>query len=240
MGSRAQRGSITAWAGLTIDHQQADGNSFDFYRKGEWLTKERVGYELFSSDYHNTVAIAEQQTGQVCAGGISGHRERPRLAVDIDEQRGKLVAHSFGQGFTYGLGDSTGLYNSDYEGITDITHASRSIVWLQPDYIVVYDRASSKTAGRFKRFWLQTPTLAQVSGNRATMTTEKGQQLFNTTLLPKDAAVDAEPPDDYGAANTAQDEPMKFRLRVRRPVGRKMCASSMCCKARMLGQVLLM
>jgi hypothetical protein len=129
------------------------------------------------------------------------------------------VAHSFGKGFTYALGDATGLYNSDYEGVTDITHASRSIVWLQPDYIIVYDRASSKTAGRFKRFWLQTPTKAVVAGKQATMTTEKGQKLFVTTLLPQDASVTSEPVDTYGEENTAEEEPMKYRLRVEAPGG---------------------
>ncbi|MEP6789285.1 MAG: hypothetical protein ABJB40_12680, partial [Acidobacteriota bacterium] len=86
-------------------------------------------------------------------------------------------------GFTYGLGDSTGLYNSNYEEINDIAQASRSIVWLQPDYIIVYDRATSKSEGRFKRFWLQTPRLAKVSGNKAAMTTEKGQLLFNSLFV---------------------------------------------------------
>jgi len=35
------------------------------------------------------------------------------------------------------------LYNSAYEGSTDILHASRSIVGFKPDHIVVYDRAAS-------------------------------------------------------------------------------------------------
>lgn len=204
-----------------IDHQQADGNSFDFYRKGEWLTKERVGYELFSSDYHNTVTIQNNKPDRYVKEEYLGIAYDRGSQLILTSNGGKLLAHSFGQGFTYGLGDSTGLYNSDYEEITDIAHASRSIVWLQPDYIVVYDRVSSKTEGRFKRFWLQTPKLAQVSGNRATMTTEKGQLLFNTTLLPKNAAIDAEPPDEFGATNTAQDEPMQFRLKIEAPGGPK-------------------
>jgi hypothetical protein len=204
-----------------IDHQQADGNSFDFYRKGEWLTKERVGYELFSSDYHNTVVIQNNKPDRYVKEEYLGIAYDRGSQLILVSNGGKLLAHSFGQGFTYGLGDSTGLYNSDYEDINDIAHASRSIVWLQPDYIVVYDRVTSKTEGRFKRFWLQTPTLVKVSGNRATMTTQKGQLLFNTTLLPRDAAVDAEPPDQFGADNTAQDEPMQFRLKVEAPGGPK-------------------
>lgn len=203
----------------SIDHQQADGNNFDFYRNGEWLTKERVGYELFSSDYHNTLALQNDVPNRIVPGEyLSTASERGSQWI-LTNNEGKLVAHSFGQGFTYALGDATGLYNSDYEGVTDITHVSRSIVWLQPDHIIVYDRASSKTAGRFKRFWLQMPAQAVVSGKRATMKTVKGQQLFNTTLLPQDATVALEQSDKYGDENAAQEEPMKYRLRVEAPGG---------------------
>ncbi len=204
---------------MSIDHQQADGNSFDFYRDGEWLTKERVGYELFSSDYHNTLALQNDKPDRYVEGEYLAIESDRGSQYILTNDEGKLVAHSFGRGFTYALGDATGLYNSLYEEVTDITHVSRSIVWLQPDYIFVYDRASSKTAGRFKRFWLQTPTQAAVSGKQATMTTEKGQQLFVTTLLPQDAIVASEPVDTYGEENTAQEEPMKYRLRVEAPGG---------------------
>ena len=95
--------------------------------------------------------------------------------------------------FTWALGDATNLYNSEVEFSTDIVHASRSIVWLQPDHIVVYDRAESKTEGRFKRFWLNLPATARVAGNVSTMTTAGGQQLVVTTLLPTDAEIAAEP-----------------------------------------------
>src|SRR5712692_7878591 len=29
-----------------IDHQTADGNAIEYYRKGEWLTMQRIGYDL--------------------------------------------------------------------------------------------------------------------------------------------------------------------------------------------------
>ena len=45
-----------------------------------------------------------------------------------------------------------------YDLATDITQASRSIVWLEPRHRDTYDRATSKTADRFKRYWLQLPT----------------------------------------------------------------------------------
>lgn len=43
----------------SVDHQHCDGNTFEFYRAGEWLTKERTGYgfNIGSSDYHNTITM---------------------------------------------------------------------------------------------------------------------------------------------------------------------------------------
>jgi hypothetical protein len=42
-----------------VDHQNGDGNQFEFYRRGEWLTKERTGYDLDhgSSVNHNTLTL---------------------------------------------------------------------------------------------------------------------------------------------------------------------------------------
>ena len=56
--------------------------------------------------------------------------------------------------YTYAFGDTTPLYNrpsvwTPTSAALDIQHASRSILWLKPDHIVVYDRASSLTAGLF-------------------------------------------------------------------------------------------
>jgi hypothetical protein len=123
---------------------------------------------------------------------------------------------SVAPGYAYALGDATNLYNSTYEGPTDILHASRSIVWLAPDTIVVYDRAASKTDGRFKRFWLNFPTAATVVENRTTMTTASGQQLVVDTLLPADATPEVQPLP-ISEEFLAVGESMRYRLRVDAP-----------------------
>ena len=99
-----------------------------------------------------------------------------------------ILALSAAPGYVYALGDATNLYNSAYEESTDIVSASRSVIWLAPDTIVVYDRAAAKTDGRFKRFWLNLPADATVDGSRTTMTTASGQQLVIDTLLPSGAS----------------------------------------------------
>ena len=53
--------------------------------------------------------------------------------------------------------------------------------------MVVFDRAISKTANRFKEWNLQLVSRATVNGNVATSTTPKGQKIFVTKLLPTDA-----------------------------------------------------
>ncbi|MEA2511323.1 MAG: hypothetical protein QOJ59_810, partial [Thermomicrobiales bacterium] len=181
---------------INVDHQHSDGNQFEFYRNGEWLTKERTGYgfNIGSSDYHNTLALENDppehndpddyrsifwRRGSQWWGDPQGDPEIRAMGVE--------------SGYVYALGDATKLYNSEYESSLDILHASRSIVWLRPDHIVVYDRAASKTDGRFKRFWLNLPTEATVAGNASTMTAASGQQLVVTTLLPTDAAISTEP-----------------------------------------------
>jgi hypothetical protein len=49
---------------------------------------------------------------------------------------GKIVAHSLGKDYAYALDDATQLYNSTYKLSTGITQANRSIVWLEPDYVI--------------------------------------------------------------------------------------------------------
>ncbi len=206
-----------------IDHQQADGNHFEWYRKGEWLTKARTGYAdiaegIASSEFRNLIALENDRPD----------RDPSDWRIDL-WQRGSqwnlvptgdptLVAHSLDSRFIYALGDATNLYNSENEATIDITHASRSIVWLKPDTIVTYDRGGSQTANRFKRWWLQLPTPAMINGNRATMTTAGGQSLNITSLLPVGVTLTAVNTSDQQVENTAaSDDPMTVRLRIDAP-----------------------
>jgi hypothetical protein len=205
---------------LTVDHQHADGDNFEWYRKGEWLTKERTGYgdNVASSDAHNTVCIQNAQPFHA-KSDPTGYRaiywkrgsEYTNGLPDVD---GKLVAHAENARYVYALGDATGLFNSTHENIHDVAHASRAIVWLPPDYVVVLDRAATKVDGRFKRFFLQLPAKATIKGRRATMKTKGGQYLFVNTLLPADAKITAEPAEKYPQDEQAEFDPITARLRV--------------------------
>lgn len=104
----------------TIDHQGSDGNEFELYRRGEWLTKQRSGYDLpWYSDYHNTLTIengppAEEMSepyADIAARGSQEAINSPKDPV--------LVAQGQGEGWFYALGDATPLYNWEREGKTD-------------------------------------------------------------------------------------------------------------------------
>ena len=206
-----------SWPG--IDHLNGDGNQFEFYRRGEWLTKERAGYDLDagSSDNHNTLTIENDDPGRDPDDyrEIEWSRGSQFLYVSGDPL---LKARSLNDQFSYLLGDATALYNYPEAGVTNVAHASRSIVWLKPDSIVVYDRATTRAENRSKKFWLNLPTNAVVEANRATMTSATGQQLFVTTLLPVGSApVIEKNPEQPLRGDVAKGEPMTHRLRVEAP-----------------------
>jgi hypothetical protein len=77
------------------------------------------------------------------------------------------ISDSANQPYAYITGDSTILYNrwNKWEpGLTceDVTHASRSLVWIKPDHLVIYDRATTGHSG-FKRFWIGVPPAGYTS-----------------------------------------------------------------------------
>ena len=214
-----------SWA--HIDHQLCDGNQFEFFRRGEWLTSERTGYTLDAgcSDNHNTLLL-ENDPPNV------GSDDYRYLLYTRGSQWGilsggdpQILSHSLGSNYVAVTGDSTALYNSTYADATNILHASRSLVWLKPDHIIVFDRATSKTSNRSKQFCINTAAAALVTGAQATVTMPSDQKLFTATLLPTNAVVTSEQYTNLpqGAFNLygslAEAESMLYRVRADAPGG---------------------
>lgn len=216
------------WVG--IDHQNADGNTFAFYRNGEWLTKGLVGYGGEYGDDDPSDDFYYPSSDQQNSLGLENDSPFSNVPTDYRSQlytRGSqweyvpagdptILALSVAPGYAYALGDATNLYNSTDEGSTDIVEATRSIIWLAPDVIVVYDRAASKTDGRFKRFWLNLPADATVAGTTTTMATDSGQHLVIDTLLPA-GAVPVVRLEDSPVDTMAAGEPMRYEYLVEAP-----------------------
>jgi hypothetical protein len=183
----------------SINHQDGDAGQFEIYRNGEWLTKELSNYDDNgfgqSSPYHNTLGI------QNWSGNGTPNLSWYETGMWTDGSQWPLAqsagdpttAASLGTNYVYANSNLTPLYNlpdvwDTAAGATDVTQATRTILWLNSDYVVVYDRATTQHSGLFKNFNLSFQNLPAIKGNVATETLTSGQQLFVQTLLPASAA----------------------------------------------------
>ncbi|HLH53045.1 MAG TPA: hypothetical protein VKY92_05455 [Verrucomicrobiae bacterium] len=179
---------------ISINHQQAAAGQFELYRNGEWLTKEVSNYDDNfngqSSMWHNTLALQNW-----CQTGDPNLPFGEQLFLNgseyvLGESAGDPVTlTSSGPGYTYASADLTPLFNrpqiwQPQLALTDIQQATRNILWIKPDHIVVYDRAASAHTALFKRFNLNFITTPSIAGNLVTEITPGGQKLFVQTVLP--------------------------------------------------------
>jgi len=184
----------------SINHQQGDGGQFEFFRNGEWLTRGMSNYDNNwlgqTTKYHNALGIQNW-----CSAGTpslnwfetgewaNGSQWNLGLA-----QGDPSTVMSTGTGYVYATSDLTKLYNrpniwTPSSNATDVTQANRSILWLNKDTIVVYDRATTIHPNLFKTFNFNTATPPVTTGNVTTETTGDGQQLFVQTLLPLNPSI---------------------------------------------------
>ena len=207
---------------LGIDHQFGAANMFEYYRKGEWLTKQWAGYGMIvaGSDYKNTLALENSPLSNTSIdfwNSNYAHRSQFLYGPGGDPT---LRAYSLQTDYVYAHGDATNSYNNPAASANDIREATRAILWVKPDTIFVYDRAESTTAGREKRFMLMLPSAPTFNGPRTTVTTAT-QQLVVDTLLPANPliTVDAQIPNGNGYNESAEYEKMTRRLKVDAPGG---------------------
>jgi hypothetical protein len=220
--SRTGWGSTASWftykcSWNETDHNHNDANQVELYRKGEWLTKGRTGYggNIGASDFQNTLAIENPGTpGNWIRDTEMAHGSQYGYNQNADVK----TLHSFGNGYVYAQGNATDLYNLANINAVDVSHASRSVLWIKPNIMVVYDRASTSTAGRYKKLYWQTPAVATINGSLATVTTVGGQKLYVRCVLPAGASVTAQdvPTSNSGpeAGETAVYEPMTARILI--------------------------
>lgn len=226
--SRTSWDSTASWFSYSlpwsqIDHQQANANHFEWYRNGEWLTKARNGYPdiaegIASSEFKNLIALENTRPSRDASDWRTDLWQRGSQWNLVNDGAPQWLGHASNEHYLYASGDATRAYNSTSENSADILHASRAIVWLKPDTVVVFDRAQSQTDNRFKRSWLQLATPASVNGHRASATTSGGQQLQITSLLPENASFLAVNSNEAHIDQTAaRHEPMQVRLRLDAP-----------------------
>ena len=167
----------------TVDHQSANGNAVELYRKGEWLTQVRVGYDLdyLASDNQNTLLVQNNPPSYDDWRYMLYERGSQWLYIPSGDPNPPTWTE--GADYIAITGDATPLYNSDYAESTSVTRVVRQVVWLKPDIVVIYDFALTEISG-FKRFVLNLPADATITDKTALMTTPKGNQLSIVNLSP--------------------------------------------------------
>lgn len=211
----------------SINHQQGDGGQFEFYRNGEYLTRGMSNYDANwlgqTSMYHNSLGIKNWCSAGTpylnwFEGGEWANGSQWNLGLD---QGDPSTVMSNGAGYVYASSDLTKLYNrpnvfTPADALLDITQANRSILWLNRDTIVIYDRATTIHPNLFKTFNVNTATPPVISGSVSTETMSDGQKLFVQTLLPASPSITFQ----NGAANLfgiSDLEPMTYILTVQDP-----------------------
>ena len=211
----------------SINHQDGNAGQFELFRNGEWLTKEFSNYDNnglgLTTYYHNTLGLQNACAGCADPKLIVGDWEQGELANGsqwmLGESAGDPVTlTSSGKGYAFAATDMTNLYNRPNQwtpanAFVNVTQATRSIIWLNGDYVVVYDRASTLNSGLFKRWNLTLVTNPVIAGHTATETLASGQQLFVQSLLPANGSLTAR----YAAGDLttiAETEPSQYVMTV--------------------------
>jgi hypothetical protein len=215
---------------ISINHQDGASGQFGLYRRGEWLTKEMSNYDNggggngATTVFHNSLALENW-----CPACATMDWQGPDLPawkngsqwMEGEDAGDPTTTMSSGPGYVYAASNLTNLYNRpdiwlSQDSVTNITQATRSILWIDSDYIVVYDRATSLNTGLFKRFNLSLVANPAVHGNTVRDTLPSGQQLFVQTLLPHNPSITS----FNGAATLnpiADLEPTQYILQVQDP-----------------------
>jgi len=213
----AQFDFLANW--ISINHQQGAAGQFEFYRKGEWLTKQLDNYDDNlngqSSRWHNMLSLQNW-----CAAG-----DRPWVSTSSCSSMAANTCSANlpaipspsppDSNYTYACADLTPLFNypdvwEPQIATVDIQQATRNILWIKPDHIVVYDRAASVHSGLFKQFNLNLVAIPSVSGHTVTERTASGQQLLVQTILPTNAIAAYVPVNSI--TTISQEEPSVGRV----------------------------
>ena len=186
----------------SINHVNCDGGQFELWRNGEWLTKELTCYDNNgngeSSMWHNTLALKNwSQSGTATLNPFEVNYLPNGSTWNNGSSAGDPVTiRSSGTNYDFVQSDLTRLYNrpsfwTPANALLDVQHASRSLLYLNKDFVVVYDRATTLHAGLFKRFNLNCVSQPgfDLVNKTITETTPHGQHLFMKTLLPVGAAI---------------------------------------------------
>ncbi len=116
----------------SYNHSHADQNSFVIYSKGHPLAIASGYYDYYWSPHHKNWTIQTQAHNAITFDGGEGQQSRSRAA------KGQIVRFEEKGEYDYVIGDASQAYN----GI--ITKAIRTLMYIRPDSLLVYDRLESE------------------------------------------------------------------------------------------------
>lgn len=203
--------SYLCGAGL-IDHELNDCGSFWFYRKGEWLEKTENMYDSTIQIPSNLMTAAYQNTEtsnlwwNPPGGDVLEHEQYDSGAPFFHLVQNGVAKNrrvSYGPAYAYAFADTTDTYNcrASVPATNSVTHASRDVLWIKPDWIVVYDRGETNTGGLDKAVYFGFTGSALVNGHTITETTSSGQKLYVEALLPSSASITLSPITPFADAD---------------------------------------
>ncbi len=191
--------------GVLEQHKHWDNNHFCIFKKGYLaLDTGSRPHSLHTQNYyprtiaHNCVLIKKPGEelpiyvdkgaggGQRWGAPAEGEEDRP---VPNDGGQMELIgshvaAFETNGNFSYVAGDATDAYSSEKCSL-----ALRQIVFINPDYYVIFDRVASTDRSYEKTWLLHAAEEPEVNGLSFSTTHEDGR-LYATTVLPKDAVIE--------------------------------------------------
>ena len=219
--SEGDGGTNTAFsyycANTLIDHEHETCGGFDVLSQGEFITKTRTVFNnydmMLATAEHSNEAAYGVPAIAACAAAGSCFEWQAALGSDgkgggqfwHGYQAGPVaLAHAELPGYVAAIVDTTKLYNASsavgWGGMSGITAASRSLIYLRgSNQVVYYDRSAGTASSR--RVWMTSTGAISINGTVASWPTRSGKQAaYVTSLLPANATL-----SDAGAYMTSEN-----------------------------------
>jgi hypothetical protein len=185
--------SQCSWS--SIDHMGGDTGALEFYKKGEWLLKRRVGYGFgwVASDNQNTASYESTMPDRDDYRLLFAQRHSQWNLSSGDP----VHTYQLEKDFIYSNCDMAERYNSQRENVNGMKHASRSVIYLEPDVVFVFDRARTDSA-LGKRITYNLPaSSASINGNTANISSSNKQNWKIQVLVGNNPSTNAAANQDY-------------------------------------------
>jgi hypothetical protein len=182
---------VAAWANSVVVNngwQQQWATNLTQPRDGEHLVINRFSPAGFTYIGRNQKAFGYKPAEQGWGGGLDLHGHTHTLFM----REGRLLAYQTWPQLDYVAGDASNAWPVD-----EVSQIDRQLVFVKPDFIVVYDRVKLGPAGT-KSAWVAA-TGPTVTANNSTFMVQSGSEhLTGRALLPEHAVITTPPPMDLG------------------------------------------